>query len=354
MASQKNARKLFKYFMHRKFKNAILIIDVFIIIVYLFTLFTINNADSIECLKNHSLQYELLILLKEFLVVAMSIVTTCVFSTWLIDVKEKNHIYADAICNDFLSSHEFYSNLSEENKEAILANLEKEIYFQGSTTKECMYRSILNKLNNLSNNYYYDFCGFNVTCNIANAIITKNVTRTIHLKSFSKNSKQKVPKFCLLSNTHEEIDGIVPIKLLSASVNGKELDISSDVICEDVPVTETQLKGCGYTHKTTYYLKKTLTIDPKEDTKIVLKYVTRVKENDTTYACRVKYPCKTFSFNLSLDANTAKSYSLSSHAFGFIDDAENSQNGTSREHINITFDDWIFSTDGIDVVFQKK
>ncbi len=354
MKSKKHAPKLGKYFMHRKFKNAILIIDVFIIIVYLFTLLAINNADGIECLKNHSIQYELLVLLKEFLVVALSIVTTCVFSTWFIDVKEKNRIYADAVCNDFLASEEFYSTLSDENKDAILNNLEKEKYFNGSITKEEMYRSVLRKLNNLENNYYYSFCGYNVACKIEDTIITKTVKRTMHLKSFSRNDKINVKNFCLLGNTYKENDGIIPFELQSVTIDGKELDLSSGIIKEEKAVTSSQLKGCGYTNKTVYRLKKPLVLSPTDDTIIVLKYITRAKENDTTYACRVQYPCKKFSFNLTLDANTAKAYNLSSHAFGFIDDANNSQNGTSRQQINITFDDWIFSTDGIDVVFQKK
>ena len=339
--------KFKKFSFNPKVRTLMIIVCIATIFLYLAIIFNLNSSN----ITPNTLLYQVLLVLKEVLVVVFSIIFTTLLTTWLVEVDTRNKMYRDIICNDFLASDEFYSSLSEENQKSMLENLERNHYFKGSVEKEQMYHSITEKLHNTEKNLYYNDCEYYITCKINRTMVEKKVKRVVKLRSFT--TEETLENYTLISSTYGSKDGIKPMELHECKINDKAIPMS-DITPEDVQVTKESLKNCGYDTCRTYKYNGPIKIHPDKDTVLTLAYTTYVDISDSSYACRVKYPCKNFSLTFNLDGTSAKNYALSAHAFGFIDDAGKSTNGANRSAVTIKFNDWIFDSDGVAVVISKK
>ncbi len=97
-----------------------------------------------------------------------------------------------------------------------------------------------------------------------------------------------------------------------------------------------------------YIYKPKLRIRSDKDTVITMVYTTRTTIDDKMSTFRVSYPCRSFSIHFSI--KPADKYRVVGAAYGFLDDADNSTNDTSKTNLTLEFDDWIFKHDGVTVV----
>ena len=339
--------KLKKFSFNPKVKTLMIIVCVAAAIVYSAVIYNLNNFGD----SSNVFLYQVMLVVKEMLVVVFSIICTTLLTTWLIEVDSRNNMYRDIVCNDFLASDEFYLSLNEEHQKNMLENLERQHYFKGSLERENMYHSITEKLHTLEKDLYYNDCNYYVSCKIERGMIKKQITRTVKLRSFTK--EETLEEYTLVSSTFGSKVGVAHMELQECQI-GDDIIPLSKITQEDIPVTKESLKKCGYDTCRIFKYKEPIKIYPNKDTTLKLTYHTSVDISDNSYACRVKYPCKNFSLTFSLDRANAKSHLLSAHAFGFIDDAGKSTNGANRDTVNIKFDDWIFNSDGVAVVISKK
>ena len=126
----KNSTRFKKFSFNKKLRTAIIVICVTLVVIYILTLFLLNNSENIECLAPNTVFYQVLLIVKDILVVVFSIIFTTLLTTWFIDVDSKNDLFKDILCNDFLSSEEFYPSLSETHRREMLSNLEKNEYYK--------------------------------------------------------------------------------------------------------------------------------------------------------------------------------------------------------------------------------
>lgn len=101
-----------------------------------------------------------------------------------------------------------------------------------------------------------------------------------------------------------------------------------------------------------YIYNKSLTIRNDKETILTVKCKTRTAIDDKSSTFRVIKPCRNFSLVYSITQH--EKYRIGVDAFGFLDDADDSANNTSRSNVNITFNDWIFEYDGVVVVILDK
>ena len=120
------------------------------------------------------------------------------------------------------------------------------------------------------------------------------------------------------------------------------------------PVNDHISKKNGYTHIIQHIYKKDLILTPQKSTEVKVEYETFSPPTDFAYVCRVGHPCKTFSFTFKLVGKNADKYELSSHTFGFAEEAEDNGSVKSRTSINVKFKDWIFPEDGIAIAICPK
>ena len=355
--------RLKKFFIDKKVRNIALFADFVVLALYIALLFIINNADLIKGLQNNSLSYQILDVISEITLIAFSIISTTLFSSWLIETNKQNKIYSDIVCNDFLASPEFYNALGDNNKRTMLNNFEKQYYFNGSEKREEMYNSITNKLQ-FSDDVYYDSCNYEIDCKIDGNLLRKTITRTTKL--FSYDEECDIENLPLIASTYRKIDSIegFTFKSLHITENGKNEKniLENELHIETDKVKDNALKKCGYTDTIEYslrkkiHLRKQLSKNDIEGRGVVVKiqYGTVVGIDDSSYVCRVKYPCKHFSVNFKLSGKEAAKYELSSHSFGFIEKATDSDYNDNRTVVNISFDNWIFKSDGVAIVISEK
>ena len=342
-----------KFSFNKKLKTAVICICALLVLLYGGLLFILNNNNNIPCLTNNTLLYQILLMVKDILVVAISIIFTTFLTTWFVDVDSKNNLYKDIVCNDFFASEEFYSSLSESNRREMLSNLEKNEYYKNNQTRENMYKSIVKKLEQINEEIYYNDYKYSVDCQIKNNLITKTIKRTFKLRSLSETAF--LNEFRLIYLTYAKSVNINALVLSELKINGNKIDLSDTTkIKSSVIETTEQSKSCGYNTTEEYYYIGGLNLSSDKDTEIELNYTTTVPYEDNAFTCRVAYPCKKFSLEFTLDGQTMNDYTLASYSFGFIDDATSTVHSGSRNHVKVEFNNWIFKSDGAVVVISKK
>ncbi len=287
--------------------------------------------------------------IKDILIILTTILGTNLFMSLLIDVRSKNQIVTDIIENDVIASPEFYEKMSEENKLKMCNALERKLHYKYIKEQE-IFNEIREKLKGNIDAYYYESCEYVVSCNIYDTYIEKQITRKVAIKSFDSN--YTIKGFSISKISSKSINGIEPFKLELFKINDKKVDLEHDVElkpCEEADNLDEQNE---YDINNRYIYKKPINIFSDEETTITVKCISRTSIDDKGASFRVAKPCHNFSLIYTLQQYDK--YRLSVHAFGFLDDADDSANNSSKSNINITFDNWIFENDGVVVIILDK
>lgn len=306
-----------------------------------------NTSDSLKILN-------IINTVNNFLLVILSMVVSSFLSALLIDTTSKNNIVSDLLINDVFSNCDFYSILGKEQKQKVLKSLEKELYFSEKPIFHDMYSSIRETMNEqIHDNIYLENCSISIKCKILDKYIEKEVSKTIGIKSYNKFFR--LSEFPIVSRAYSESVPCKPMDIDKLIING-ELINTNDIILKGV-TEETPLEAKnGYTTVNQFVYSKNIDVNNEKETKIEIRYRTRVPLNDKTYTYRLPHACKSLVFDFSLSGEEShNSYRLNTVAFGFIDDAKNTPNiSNDKLSTKITFNNWIFPNDGVTVTICEN
>lgn len=355
---KKEQEKVDLFFKKYVFKSKILTY-ILTILCFLFLVVTIvyTNNYSIEvstnlygemsdALKN----YRIWTILKDIMTVLTSIFGINLLLSECIERKNKDAAFEEFFVNDILYSPSFYDHLNEIEKKKILHNLEANVYFNNSELKKKMFKSIMDKLVKSRSQYLVENCKFNITCEVKDSFIQKEIIKKVTVKTIE--GKNYIDKFPLLNVSSAKVDGLEAVELVYVKINGAEINKKKDVDMTKNKNQHNMQKKLGYNEIKSLTLKKKLNFNTKDaHNSIEMKYITRVPLNDLSYICRMSTPCKGFS--LSFEMKNANSHRVNAYAFGFIDDGKDSLNSDDKSKVNIEFNDWIFPGDGVAISLNK-
>lgn len=295
----------------------------------------------------------LLNVLKDFFLVIVSIIGTTLLTLTLIEKNQKNATYTELLANDIFASPEFYSNLSEENKQKMIENLERN-YYDRLPIKQELFSVFRDTLNTLKYEYYYEECNINVNYFPREKYIEKLIVRTIKIRSYKDEITVSHLHLCGYSlgpatNLDDEMH-METFEFLSLSIDGTEKSINDDVIVTKSETTDQLLKKCGYSVHYSVELKNSITICSDKDLVIRIEYKSRVTDEDNSMSFRVDAPCRKYILNFSAPEN----YKVWAHAFGSFDIASNSSNGIYDNVISVKFDNWLLPENGVTICCSEK
>lgn len=305
--------------------------------------------------------YVLMNLASNVLLVAISILSTVLFTTPLVDVTAKNALYNKILLEDVLSDPRFYNALPKDEREKMLRGLEANLHFRGSPTKENMFHSIRKKLNTYydreeaeADQCYLESCSYNIKCEIRDGYFYKTISKTIDIRAYEPIIRKD---FLLCSTEAPLLEGHDSVSKIEAlSINGQLKVVTDCVETRSSDIRNDAFnKKRGYTCRSAHFYKGDLHLTPDRPMKIQIDYKTYVPIYDTFYSCRTPYPCHKFKFTYMLSGECADKYSLSVCAFGFADDGKETPNRADENpDIEVNFDSWIFPLDGVAVSMLKK
>lgn len=140
-----------------------MLIMFFVILILYIIVLILLQVDSVS--ETQLLSDKLIVLsnvLKDFFLVIISIIGTTLLTSTIIEKNQKNTTYTELLANDIFASPEFYSNLSDENKQKMIENLERNFYDRHSIKQE-LYNVFRQRLNEIQQDYYYEECNFNIS-----------------------------------------------------------------------------------------------------------------------------------------------------------------------------------------------
>ena len=285
---------------------------------------------------------------KSVLVIVISTIGVNLLSGLLIEVRTKNNYLQEIMTDDVVGSPAFYDNMSDEVREKMYEALEASMFSKNKMSSQ-IYRHVREKLNEEDDTYYYTKCSYSVTCTVYDNYIEKAVTRTTHIRSYE--DRITLEDYNVIGYSSKKINGMDSFQKDSLCINGKKIPDSD---CEERPRKEEKnlYVQNEYNYSIDYVYKKKLEITSEKDTIIDMKYVTRTSIDDKMSTFRVARPCK--EFKLYYTVNQHDKFRLVGSAYGFLDNADDSNNNSSTSNLTIEFSDWIFKHDGATVVMLDK
>lgn len=330
-------------------------IDVAMIYFYIVCINILNTAVGTRA--------DVFNVISNILIVGISILTTSLITVPLIQVRENNALCNKFLAEDVLASSEIFNYLPIDKKQEILSAMECNLYFDNDKVKESMYCSIRDKINGEVSNkqkkaflkkpydYYFNLCDYEVECKLVDGYIEKRITKTVEIRSYKK---QIVAHYPLITSCFSPEDGIPYCRIESLHINNAELNAQKNV-CEEMSSISSPLDvRSGYKKRVEYLYKNHLSFSPDKSVKISICYTTRVNEKDVVSSFRLSYPCRKYKFKFKLLDNLADNYNISMNAFGFCDDGKNTPNSHSKSEVRVSFEDWIFPSNGVAVVLIRK
>lgn len=335
----KNPKNFSKYISQRKAKIWAITFTVALGVLYIFILSHINS-----CISNGDEVGYFYYVFRDVSVVLFTIALTSIISTSLIDIRDKNDIYKNAVFEDVIANPVFFEAFSDSAKRNMLKRLEQELLFSNSCQLQEMYSSIKSKMSAIKKNrYFYNKCDYHVQVIIKNGVITKKIHRTLCLRSYFDD--YDIDNLSVVDWSGFDIDdhfGVTAVMCNSRSIPFVKKEISEENIVESY---------CGYMKAYTVYTAEPVHLSSKRDTIISVDYYTKVPLSDNIYNCRTHVPCKQFSVDVTL--MDSQGYKLYAVAYGFADTAKSSSH-YDETSVKITFSDWIFNYDGVSIIFAES
>lgn len=341
--SQQENKNTSKYSINKKLLILIIALSILFLILYIGSVVLM----SIDDFKAQTTILYVLTIIRDVSIIFFTIFGGTVISILVFEKKSKNAEYIDNMVEDVILCKGFVETLSNKNKK-ILAMKATGI---DNTFQMKMINDIKDKLFEKNPKFYFSESEVEVCCEIKDAYIEKTIIKTVKLKSYAPICR--INEFLLLQNTCKKIDGKPNLEIDYVYVDDKLLS-KKEIKIEETPVDKKEhvLINNGYeTHFKCLY-NKSIHLNNKQDTKISIKYITRVNKDDHQYTCRVSEHCK--KFKLSFQINSADKYDIFGNGFGFMESADQSPNIKGTNIFYISFSDWIFKKDGVSIYFTKQ
>ena len=342
-----------KYFISSRTAFWVTVSFTFVLLLYVILTFLINLPPSVfgSTTEENSLLLPTLTSIRDVVLVVLSILGTCFFTAWIIEVRSRNEMYDSHLSNDILGNPEIYRNMDESTQKEMLSILENILLFRDKPHLSGMYENIKEKFITLSSEeYYYDDCRYTVNCTITQEGILKSITRTIRIKSYDASCK--ISSIPLVTWSGSKLSGnVVPFKFSSATLDGKAIEQDKIGIIEKTPDQVVSVNS-GYDLKYTYFYKPELELFDDKIRTISVSYNTVVPLDDIVYTCRANVPCRSFTVDFRVCA--PDNYKVLARAFGFFDSAVHSPIVEDDRQISVSFNDWIFPQDGVVITFAPK
>lgn len=279
---------------------------------------------------------------RDMLLAVISIVGTSLLTSVFIELNRRNVDYTELIANDIFASAEFYSNLTDENKEKMSRYLEENMYHRDPVRSE-IYQSCKEYIYSNKMVYYYE--DFNMSIDYFNRIeySEKNIKRTMKLRSYE--SKIKSDKLYLFTYNLSPVDKVKNFEVLSAWIgeNNDKLEIGKDIVIEKKETRTPLWEKCGYTETYDVYLNKCITLYADRDVVLYIEYVSRVSNEDMSVGFGVPVPCKKAYYNFTAPHN----YVVYAHPYSFMNIDNNYPNTLYRNSISVHFDNWLLPGEGV-------
>ena len=316
-----------------------IIISIFLYVVVLFLL------------QNKGTESAILSILRDILLAIISILGTSLLTSIFIEKNRKNVDYTELIANDIFASPEFYSNLTNSNKQKIFAYLEENMLLNDPIKSE-IYRACRTKIYNNAYVYYYNELALSVSYFLYNDYSEKNIKRVMKIRSYS--DKSDVDMLYLFSyNLSPTADGIKNFEVLSAElgIENESLIVGKDIIIEKDTTLDPFWVKCGYGETYKVYLNRSVTLSSDEDLVLSVEYVSRVTDEDNSAGFGVFVPCRKFNINFVAPQN----FIVYAHPHGFLNSDARFPNSLYRNSMSINFDNWLLPGEGVAIsVVEEK
>ncbi len=334
--------------------TGILLVSFFIILILYVLTLVLLQIDSVSDNQMFADGFIVLLnVLKDFFLVIISIIGTTLLTSALIEKNQKNATYTELLANDIFASPEFYSNLSDENKQKMIESLERN-YYKRHPVKQELFSAFRDTLNTLKYEYYYEECNINVSYFQKENYTEKLIVRTIKLRSYSDEIQLPQLHLCgyslglaILPNSETALE---PFEFISLNIDGIEKSVSNNIVITKKETTNQLLKKCGYSVYYSAELKNSIKIRSDQDLVIRIEYKSRVTDEDNSMSFRVDAPCRKYLLNFYAPEN----YRVWAHAFGAFDVASNSSNGIYDNAISVKFDNWLLPENGVTICCSEK
>ena len=353
-------KKYKKFSINRHTTAVVLFIAVFSFAVMIYSKYQENQLNAIATISELMGNADVNNLNKKTFFQTLGDISLIIFSCtgvsflagMLIEKNSKNDLYNDILTEDLLTNETFVNSIDKEKQIILLSTLEKINYFDQNDVFPKMLTSIRNKIHDFDNDYYFTYQAIDVNCSIKSDCIEKNIIRTFKLRSYENT--------CCISDymigkcdSTKFTDGKKNYELLSLKINGETIKICEEnVKFVAEKIDDLYQRNCNFTINSKYILKMPLELRNNADTVIEIRYITRVPKEDKSYSVRVSKACKKFVFEFNIV--NQEPYNIYSQAYGFYDNATETNAGARENRIKYEFNDWIFPKDGVIVNFSER
>ncbi len=298
-----------------------------------------------------------LTLFKDISVIVASTITVSLLLGLLLEKRSKEDFYAELV-NNSITSDCFLTRLSEDDRKALVNNINKTIRCEDNDALYKIYSSFENRFvekNFIKEGYYLHECRFDISCKVYDTYIEKECVKTMSFASYKE--KIKLNSLTLGVHAMKEIDGKASFELKGLRINGDKLsnkDVEKYFKRENIlsnqqdPLLSEQNQ---YNCKEKCVLNKVIQLTSNKPTIISYEYITRTELSDNTLTVRSSMPCENFIVNYTINNSD---YRLKAVAFGFIDRGSNSPNVSTDNRICVELKQWILPEDGVVVIISKK
>lgn len=297
-------------------------------------------------------------LVREIGIILVSILISSLFTMYIVEKKEKNNIYSEAV-SDFFDENKCRLDISDLSK----ADIQFYTDIASKNIPDDLVESIFGKICSPNEKYYYTKYDIDIKCSINNNIIIKNITEKISLRSYNDSyefNKDKNP-FVITEMTCEKLyfkEDNLPIRNNTEVKNFKiaeNEDLSKYIKYGSDSQDNRIHRKMGYNKSFRAWLNYNFTINNENDTELIIEYTTRVPLKDKMFILHFPCACKKAKISFSLCGKNARKYRVYGSAFGFIDNAENTHNNNNSREISFEFNNWSFRRDGAAIgIIRKK
>lgn len=284
-------------------------------------------------------------LLKELGIIFVSILLSSLITIKVVEKKEKNKIYSEAV-SDFFDENRCRLDISDLSKTHV--QFYNEIV--SKNIPDNLAGSVLGKICSPKEMYYYTDYEIKIECRIEDNNIIKNITEEISLRSYSDSyefDKDKNPFTISEIICGTLSDGSDNIEVKDFRIEEFEnTNLIQDVVTKPFKEENVIHEKMEYDLLWKSWLNYSFIINNENDTKLIIKYTTKVPLQDKMFTLHFPCACENAKISFSLLGKAARKYRVCGSAFGFIDNAENTYNNNEKKDIVFEFKKWSFKGDG--------